>query len=722
MLGSTSSARPPESAALPGRRAATPARYWLEPLALILITALAAFLRFWQLDKIPPGFHYDEAYEALEAWRVLTQPGYHPIFFAGNFGVEPLFIYLSALSFRIFGASPLAMRAVAAGVGTLTVPALYLALREMSRLDERLPPATPLLAAAALAILRWHVLFSRVGIEPILVPLLLVLQLWAFWWGLRTGRMAAWILLGLFVGLSLYVYPAARLLPVVISVIAGAIALTRPSMLRGRGRGLLVAAGIALVTFLPMGLEWARNPDLLFLRSAQVAATSQPQGNPASNLLTVLGMFSVVGDLDPRNNVPGMPVLDILMTIPFCLGIAVALWRWRRPVFSSMLLAGLIMLLPTVLSEYAPHFRRAVGAIPSVAMLCGLGLAVMLGQREREPEAAPDAARTASPYIPWRLRESGATPEQLAEGMERLRRVGRATIVGAILVGSAVFSITAYFVRWGQSADLYYAYDQGLWEIGQYVASLPADDVVLLSPRPATDATLAFAWREGPPVRHFDGRHAIPVPMSQLEAGKAADYVIIEHEDFRATKLLRELFPDIREVKTFTDRNGQMYARVLRVQGERGSPQLTRQPQHEVTGAWSGMQFLGYDLNETVYKPGDVVYLQLWWRAGAPTAGDLTVFTHLLGPPKPDGNILWVGRDAGPGDGSVPTTTWSAGDLILDEYQLILPADAPPGEYTIEIGLYDPATGGKRVEMTEPPGQDHLILGSVRVALPENGG
>ena len=42
----------------------------------------------WQLDRIPPGFHYDEAFEALEAWRVLTQPGYHPIFFPGNFGLD----------------------------------------------------------------------------------------------------------------------------------------------------------------------------------------------------------------------------------------------------------------------------------------------------------------------------------------------------------------------------------------------------------------------------------------------------------------------------------------------------------------------------------------------------------------------------------------------------------------------------------------------------------
>jgi hypothetical protein len=554
------------------------------------------------------------------------------------------------------------------------------------------------------------------------VPLLLALMLLFFWWGLRTNSLGAWILLGLLGGLSLYVYPAARLLPVVLAAIVGAISLTAKHLLRGRWRGLLIAGAIALLVFLPLGWQWARNPDLLSLRSAQVVATSPSRGNLAENLLAALGMLSFRGDQDPRSNIPGMPALDILMTIPFCLGVGVALWRRRRPVFSSILLCGLIMLLPTALSEYAPHFRRAIGAIPAVAMLCGLGLAVMLGRRNEgltpaQIQSPADTAPGKAPYVPRRLRESGASPEQLAAGMNRLRWLGRVAIVGAILLGSAIFSVTAYFNRWGQSPDLYYAYDQGLWEIGQYVSGLPQDDTVLVTPRPASDATLAFAWREGRPVRHFDGRHAVPIPLSDLAAGRAAEYIVIEHEDFRGARLLRELFPEAKDVKTFEDPNGKVYARALRVQGP-VSPIL--QPQHLVAGSWSGVELVGYDLNaEGVYKPGDVVYLQLWWRADDTVTNDWTVFTHLLGPARADGTTVWAGRDAQPGDGSLPTTAWVPGDLILDEYQLLLPADTPPGEYLIEIGLYDPAAEGRRVEMVNPTGRDHLILGKVRVALPE---
>jgi hypothetical protein len=204
-----------------------------------------------------------------------------------------------------------------------------------------------------------------------------------------------------------------------------------------------------------------------------------------------------------------------------------------------------------------------------------------------------------------------------------------------------------------------------------------------------------------------------------LAAGRPADYVVIEHEDFRTARLLRELFPDAVEVKTFTDPNGQVYAKVLRVHGP-ASP--VRQPQHSVTGSWPGVQLVGYDVNEEVYRPGDVVYLQLWWQTGAAIPNDLTVFTHLLGPARADGSTVWAGRDSPPGDGSLPTTAWSPGDLILDEYQLVLPADTPPGEYLIDMGLYDTAANGTRVKMVNPAGQDRLILGKVQVAAPQSEG
>ena len=721
-------------------QAAPMARRWLFPVALILITALAAFLRFWQLDRIPPGFHYDEAYEALEAWRVLTQRGYHPIFFPGNFGVEPMFIYLTGLAFRLFGETPTVMRGVAALIGTLTVPALYALSRELTRSDKLMSAAMPLFAAFALAVMRWHVFFSRVGIEPILVPFLLTLILWAFWRAVRTNGLAAWIAFGFTAGLGPYTYPAGRLLPVIalvlgVGTLAWRIGETRrqgdeetgrqgdtetgrqgnkeignlapigvPSFLHSSAP-LLLSGIVALIVVAPLALNWLQHPDQLLLRSSQIAVgpAGAVGGTPLRNLLATAAMFNFRGDPDPRNNQPGLPVLDILMSIPFLIGLGVALWRWRRPAFGVTLFAGAVMLIPTVLSEYAPHFRRALGAAPIVALLCGLGLAILLGRRRADPA-------TRSDEVPFRLRSDEIAPEQIAIGMDRLRWIGRVIIVAVIMLGATVYTATAYFGRWGNSQAIYYAYDQGLWEIGQYVLGLPADEAVYVTPRPAADMTLAFAWREGRPVRHFDGRHAFVAAVSD----RPTTYIVIEHEDFRGGQLLQSLYPDATETHAFRDRAGQVYARAYRVPP---GAVAARQPKDQAHGSWPGLDLVGFDLDRAdgAYKPGGIIYLQLWWRATGQSVKDWTVFTHLLGPARPDGNRVWAGSDAQPGQGSVRTTTWAPGDLILDEYQLQLPPDVPPGEYEIEIGLYDPTAGGARAVAIDPAGQDHLLLGTVRV-------
>ena len=54
---------------------------------------------------------------------------------------------------------------------------------------------------------------------------------------------------------------------------------------------------------------------------------------------------------------------------------------------------------------------------------------------------------------------------------------------------------------------------------------------------------------------------------------------------------------------------------------------------------------------------------------------------------------------------------------MKDEHRLALKADAPPGEYLLEIGLYDPASG-KRLPVSGPAGVadgDRILLGKVEV-------
>ena len=39
---------------------------------LLLALSVAAVLRFWQLDQVPPGLYRDEAFNGLDALKVLA--------------------------------------------------------------------------------------------------------------------------------------------------------------------------------------------------------------------------------------------------------------------------------------------------------------------------------------------------------------------------------------------------------------------------------------------------------------------------------------------------------------------------------------------------------------------------------------------------------------------------------------------------------------------------
>ena len=665
-----------------------PAFEWLAVLAL---TLGAAAFRFYRLDAVPPGFHYDEAYEAVEALRVLQAGGaYHPIFFPGNFGVEPLFIYLTALAFRLAGASPTAMRAVAAAVGTWTVPALYLLAREMRRADPTLPRLFPLASAAALAGLRWHVHFSRVGIEPVLVPLDAALGFALVWRGLQGTRLWPWVGAGILLGLGPYTYPAGRLLPVLFGVVAGWGLLWDGAHWRPRWRGLLAAALAAAATMAPLLLLFLRQPDLLTLRASQVAVAGREAGSPWTNLVRTLRMFHLEGDWDPRNNLPGLPALDPWLALLFTLGLVLALVRGRRPAWASLPLWLGVMLLPTALSEYAPHFRRAIGAAPAAALLAGLAAAQALAWGARWTEAR----RTRPAWLP---------------------AVGVGLLVLSLWAGSLACSVRDYFVRWAHDPALFYAFDVGLWRLGQALRDLEGRGTVYLSPRPSEHYTLAFAlWGRGTDLRSFDARHGLVLP-AQPEGNTW--YAVILHEDWRFPLLVDRFLPGATVEETFLDDEGRTYAQVWRVPPEGFGAVAPARPARARLGEAIALE--GYDLEPEVARPGGSLYVTLYWRALGPVPGDYTVFTHLLGPYNPaTGGPLWAGHDGKPLGGSYPTSRWAAGEWVLDQHELPLPADLPSGTYQLEAGMYLLATGERLPVEADGVQDDRVLLGEVKVGAP----
>lgn len=112
-------------------------------------------------------------------------------------------------------------------------------------------------------------------------------------------------------------------------------------------------------------------------------------------------------------------------------------------------------------------------------------------------------------------------------------------------------------------------------------------------------------------------------------------------------------------------------------------------PQHVLSvRAGEAIQLVGYDVSTTSMQPGETLYLTLYWRCTAAMESSYTVFTHLL---DPSGRLRGQHDDI-PHRGELPTTSWVAGEYIADHYELQLAADAPPGTYWLEVGMYDART------------------------------
>jgi hypothetical protein len=689
---------------------------------LFLIIGLALVLRLWQIDQLPPGFHFDEAFEGVEAWRILTDPTYRPIFITGNFGVLPLNVYANTGMFALVtwlggSAGPTAMRLTAAlfgVVGVLTLYALAGELRHLTQGRIQLSPAFPLLAAATLAIMRWHIHFSRMGIEPILVPLLWTGATWLFLRGYRRQGWISFVGSAFCLAAAMYTYLGAWIIPLlmiptcvwlliwsrgsedaIIGDLSGFPNLTDLSAGRRLFMGAILTAGVALLLVAPLGWFMFQNPDLILLRPAQlsiVGATESPADSGLGAALwataKMFGPVGTPGDLDPRRNVPGLPALSPWLALPFYLGLLLAL-RWvSQPAYALPLIGLVGLLLPGVFSEYAPHFHRILGAAAPAALLCGIGL---------------------DRLWQWRI------------GRFAWTRVVRWGAIGLLGLGGISESYS-YFVTWARLPDLFYAFDVGLWQMGQTIAAQPATTQVYLTPRSADHPTLAFAWtirkdahgNEAHVPVTFDGRNIFPfrAQTTGTDPPSTVDlytdlYAVIEHEDFRTPLLLPSLFPTATVSQEIQDSQGELYARFYQRPLAMASQRLPQQSQQATLG--DGIDLVGYDVQPAALKAGEILYLQLYWAVTAAPTADWTVFTHLVQRDDQGKVTVVAGRDSQPGAGSLPTQRWQPGWQILDEYQIPLPSDLAAGEYELAIGLYQPS--GERL----PAAAEGLFLGKVTI-------
>ncbi|NDJ85392.1 MAG: hypothetical protein GYB66_05865 [Chloroflexi bacterium] len=95
-----------------------------------------------------------------------------------------------------------------------------------------------------------------------------------------------------------------------------------------------------------------------------------------------------------------------------------------------------------------------------------------------------------------------------------------------------------------------------------------------------------------------------------------------------------------------------------------------------------------YTLSEPVAEPGDTLSITLEWEVTAQLNDDYTVFVQIL---DPQTTYRAAASDKAP---QPPTSAWEANDIITDKHTLMIDRDAPPGIYTVIVGLYNQPTPG----------------------------
>src|SRR4029079_1602532 len=194
-------------------------------IAVAVLLALGAWLRFYALDQYPLGVHHDELSTMYDGWS-LVETGAdrfgapHPIV-ERNYGENDyrpaMMSWLDAASIKFFGFNIKAGRLPAAVLGTLSLILIYL-------FAETAAGCTFAILALLLAVLSpLHIQYSRIAHEGAMLPAFFVILILWLWQRAAVHKfpVIGSAVLGLVVGLSANAYQATKLTAFLFAVVIG---------------------------------------------------------------------------------------------------------------------------------------------------------------------------------------------------------------------------------------------------------------------------------------------------------------------------------------------------------------------------------------------------------------------------------------------------------------------------------------------------------------------
>jgi len=231
-----------------------------------------------------------------------------------------------------------------------------------------------------------------------------------------------------------------------------------------------------------------------------------------------------------------------------------------------------------------------------------------------------------------------------------------------------VLPLTMFWQALAQPKERYKVFVHLLDEAGHIVGQQDSE--------PGDGLSITTSWQPGETmVDHYGvlvrpgtppGQHRIEVGMYSLVSGQRLP--ISERGQARGDHFLLDSIEVLRP---------------------RNPPSLTAlKMQHEVGINYDDLVLLGYNLYKPGYEhqpteplhPGDVLHLDLYWRAFRAPQADWQLTLELL---DGEGNTL-VTQQVGPASVDYPTTSWEVGEVVRGQYDIFIPPQVSRGSYRLK--------------------------------------
>jgi 4-amino-4-deoxy-L-arabinose transferase-like glycosyltransferase len=247
-----------------------------------------------------------------------------------------------------------------------------------------------LVAAVFLAGSHFHLQYSRLGVTNIWDPLLVLLVLGFLVLAWQEGsKRLWWLLAGLSIGYSAYFFTSARLLPLMLLPLLAMAFVFDWRKLSANWPHLLATIALAFVVALPQLIYYNGHRDVFMDRannlgitdnrsgwlSREVGFTGKSRSQIWSEQLR-RGLLAFNSGLDNSPSYkPEAPLLSLGPSLLFLLGLAIALWQWRKWPNRMLVVWVLITLIfAAVLLENPPNSHRLIIAAPALSLLAAVAL------------------------------------------------------------------------------------------------------------------------------------------------------------------------------------------------------------------------------------------------------------------------------------------------------------------------------------------------------------